>query len=278
MMTSNFIVDVNEADFEFEVIAYSQNTPVLVDFWASWCQPCRHLTPILEGLANEMQGAFRLARVNVDENPNLALRYGVRSIPTVKAFVQGQVVAEFVGLQPEGRIREFIQRLMPPSPAALALEKAYSLLAEQQWEDAETIFRDLEDQEGLRPAVQLGLLKSVLAQGRGGEAALILRDFPASREFPIAEKMRPLVEALVQFERGDLPNETDLDATFINAIRLARRGNLEAAMDGLLDILRQDKRYRNDLARQVMLGILELYDPNDPTARQYRNELGMVLF
>jgi len=278
MMASDFIVDVSEADFEYEVVAYSQNTPVLVDFWAEWCQPCKVLTPILEELAREAKGAFRLARADADKNPNLAMRYGVRSIPTIKAFRQGQVVGEFVGLQPQERIREFIERLMPPSEVALALEKANSLLAVQDWSGAEQAFRKLAEEEPDNAAVQLGLVKSILAQGKGGEATFILRNFQPSKEYAAAQKLLPLADALVKFDHNQLPEETDLDATFRVSLRLAHRANLEAAMDGLLDILRQDKRYRNNLARQVMLSLLELYGPEDATGRQYRNELASVLF
>ncbi len=278
MMASDFIVDVSEIDFEFEVLAYSQNTPVVVDFWAPWCQPCKTLTPMLESMANESQGAFRLARVNVDDNPNLAMRYGVRSIPTVKAFSQGQVVGEFVGLQPQERVREFLTRLLPPSKTALAIEKATSLLADHQWSSAEKLFRELDDEDPGKPVIQLGLLKAILAQGNGAEAAVLLRNFPASREFPYAEKLRPLAEGLVKFDANQLPDEIDLDANFRSSLRLARRGNLEAAMDGLLDLLRQDRQYRGGQGRQVMLSLLELYGPEDITGRQYRKELASVLF
>jgi putative thioredoxin len=278
MMASDFIVDVSETDFEFEVLAYSQNTPVAVDFWAPWCQPCKILTPLLEELAHESQGAFRLARVNVDESPNLAMRYGVRSIPTVKAFSQGQVVGEFVGLQPQDRIREFLTRLLPPSQTALAIEKANSLLAEHHWASAEQVFRQLDGEEPGKPAVQLGLVKSILAQGNSAEAVRLLRNFPPSREFSTAEKFVPLAENLVRLDADQLPSETELDATFRNSLRLAKRGNLEAAMDGLLDLLRQERQYRGGQARQVMLSLLELYSPEDETGRQYRKELASVLF
>jgi len=278
MMASDFIVDVSETNFEYEVIAYSQNNPVVVDFWAPWCQPCKLLTPMLEELAQGAQGAFRLARVNVDDNPGLAMRYGVRTIPTVKAFNQGQVVGEFVGLQPEPRIKEFLERLLPPSQLALSLEKGSSLLAAQDWRGAEEVYRSLENQESGKPAVQLGLVKAILAQGKGGEATFLLRNFPASREFSSAEKLRPLADMLVRYGKEELPAENDLDTMFHNSIRLSGRGNLEAAMDGLLEILRQDKRYRSDRAKQVILSILEIFDPADASARQYRNELAAILF
>lgn len=278
MMASDNIVDVTEASFQYEVISYSENTPVVVDFWAEWCRPCKTLGPLLERLAHEAQGSFRLARVDVDANPNLALQYGVRSIPTVKAFSQGEVVGEFSGLQPEGRIREFLSRITPPSPLALALEKALSLLQDRQWAEAENLLRDLLDQTPQQPEAQLGLSMALLGQGYGTAALEILRNFPASREYARAQQLLPLAEALKNSEDGSLPGETDLDIAYAQAIRLAGRGNLPAALDGLLDILRQNKTYRQGAARQAIVALLELLGPNDPQSRAYRSELAAILF
>jgi len=278
MMASDNIVDVTEASFQYEVISYSENTPVVVDFWAEWCRPCKTLGPLLERLAHEAQGSFRLARVDVDANPNLALHYGVRSIPTVKAFSQGEVVGEFSGLQPEGRIREFLSRITPPSPLALALEKALSLLQDRQWAEAENLLRDLLDQTPQQPEAQLGLAMALLGQGYGTAALEILRNFPASREYARAQQLLPLAEALKNSEDGSLPGATDLDIAYAQAIRLAGRGNLPAALDGLLDILRQNKTYRQGAARQAIVALLELLGPNDPQSRAYRSELAAILF
>jgi putative thioredoxin len=278
MTPSNFIVDVSESNFEYEVLSYSQNVPVVVEFWATWCQPCKTLGPMMERLTEEAGGVFRLARVDVDSNPNLALRYGVRSVPTVKAISQGQVVGEFAGLQPEARVRDFLAKLAPPSETALAKEKADSLLAEHCWSEAEAIYRQLEEQNQNQPPVLLGLVKALLAQGKSGESLFILNYFPASREYNAAQFLRPLAESMMKFEKNELPAESDLDAMFRNTIRLAIRGNQLAALDGLLEIIRQDKRYRNDKARQVFLGILELLGPDDTDAKQYRSELTMLLF
>lgn len=278
MMASDNIVDVNETDFEYEVVAYSENTPVVVEFWATWCKPCKTLGPMLENLVREAQGSIRLARVDVDANPNLAIHYGVRNIPTVKAFSQGEVVGEFSGNQPEERVREFLMRITPPSPLALALEKANSLLQDHEWQEAEDLFSELLEQTPQQPESLLGLAIALLGQGYGSEANQILRDFPTSREYTRAQLLRPLAEAFEKSDAGQLPDETDLDAAYANSVRLAGRGNLPAALDGLLDILRQDKHFRHDLARQVFLGLLELLGESDPQSRAYRSELSATLF
>src|SRR4030043_204659 len=139
-MASDYIKIVTESDFEYEVIAYSNQIPVIVDFWAEWCKPCKTLTPVLEKLAEEAQGTFRLAKINVDDSPNLALRFNVRSIPNVKAFRDGRVVSEFLGLQPELRVKEFIRNLAP-SQIDLFLAKGQSQLESLNWLEASNTFR-----------------------------------------------------------------------------------------------------------------------------------------
>jgi putative thioredoxin len=280
MMASDFIMDVNESDFEYEVVAYSQNVPVIVDFWAGWCKPCKNLSPLLERVVMEAGGAFRLARVDVDANPNLAMRFSVRSLPTVKAFVGGQVVSEFVGLLPEPRLREFFTRLTPPSPANLAAEKAGSILSSHKWLEAEKMYREILDQspDHEQPAAVLGLVKSLLGQNKPQEAVSLLRAFPASKQYNDAQKLVPYADALLAVLNHNLPDETDLDAAFENSVRLASRGKFAIALDGLLDIMRQERGYRNGKARQVILAILEIMGEDDPQTRQYRAELASILF
>jgi putative thioredoxin len=274
---SNNILDVTEADFEYEVLAHSQQVPVVVDFWAEWCGPCKMLGPILERLAEEAGGTFRLAKVNVDDNPNLALRYNVRGIPAVKAFHHGQVVAEFVGAQPEPKVKEFLRELAP-SPGELALEKGLSMLENKQWAAAESVFQEiLADQPDL-PAGLLGQAKSLLGQGRGEAALALLSDFPASREYAAAEKLRPLAGALAQAASMGEEDEEYLAAAYNRAVRLIRLGNLPAALDGLLDVLREDKHYRDDEARKVILGVFELLGEHNELTREYRREMASILF
>jgi putative thioredoxin len=277
MMASDFIVNVTEADFEYQVLVYSEEVPVVVDFWAEWCAPCRVIGPILEKLTQEAQGGFRLAKLNVDTNPNLASRYQVRSIPAVKVFRDHRVVAEFTGVRPEPQLREFL-RGIAPSPSDLALEKGQSLLQSHNPDKAEIAFRQVLEDTPNNPYALLGLSKSLLSQGKYQDSLVILRNFPASREFNSAEALRPLAEAMLNPLQGDFNLDDPLDASYSNTLRLIRRNNFEAAMDGLLDILRQDKRYRSGLARRLILAILELLGEEEPKSREYRSELASVLF
>lgn len=278
MMASDFIVDVTEADFEYEVIAYSQKVPVVVDFWAEWCAPCRMLGPMLENLAQEAQGGFRLAKLNVDENPNLALRFGVHSIPAVKAFRNGEMVADFVGVQPEPRLREFL-RSIAPSKSDLELKKGLSLLDMGDPQEAQQAFNNVIQHEPGNTTAMLGLAKSYLIQGNVNSAHALLNDFPASREYHSAEMLHKLSNAIIKVEHDSpVDSEDDLHAAYTNAMRLVKRGNIEAAMDGLLGILRENKDYRDGEVRQVMLGLFELLGDSNPITRQYRNELASVLF
>lgn len=276
-MASEHIITVNEADFEFEVVAYSKQTPVVVDFWAEWCGPCKTLGPILEKIALEANGTFRLAKVDVDANPNLALRFGVRSIPNVKAFQDGQVVAEFIGMQPEGRVREFIRKLAP-SEHDLMLEKAQGLLELGQWKEAEGIFRQFLAKNPGNPTGLLGFSRCLLLQRKVKEARPILRDFPASREYHAAQAMLPLANALDGLKEAPPFSDDPLEAAMLNALRLVNLGNFEAAMDGMLDILRQNKNYRNGEVRKLMLGMFEMLGEENSLTRQYRGELASVLF
>lgn len=278
MMASQFVIDVNEINFEYEVIAFSKNMPVLVDFWAEWCHPCKTLGPLLEKIVNEANGSLRLAKVNIDQSPNLAMQFNVRSIPTVKAFIKGQVTTEFVGAQPEARLRELINNLLPPSPINLDLSKAQNLLLSQDWQKSEMILRKVLEEKTDSPAAMLSLAKALLAQDQPGEAMELLESIPSVREINQAELLKPFAKILIDYHQENLPNENDLDAIFYNSIRLSSQAKYPIALDGLLDILRQDKHYRGKTAQQVILSILEIMGREDPDTRAYRTELASVLF
>ncbi len=276
-MASENVVNVSESNFENEVLAYSQNVPVLVDFWAEWSTPCKIMGPLLERLADEGHGSFRLARLDVDSNKSISIRYGIHTIPAVKAFIKGQVVAEFTGLQPEVKVREFLHTLSP-SPADLLVEKGLSFIREKQWKSAESSFREAIVLDSGTPAGLLGLSRCLLARGEGVECLAILKRFPASHEYPSAEVLLPLASAFAGPESPDVSPENPLDAAMWNSIRLARRGNFPAAVDGLMDIIRRKRGYKNGLARQLILAILMVMGDDDPETRAYRAELASILF
>jgi len=275
---SEHILDVDESTFEREVIQRSYEVPVVVDFWAAWCGPCRVLGPILERLAIEAGGGFRLAKVDVDANPRLAIRFGVQGIPAVRAFRQGEVAAEFVGAQPESAVRRFLERIAP-SEAAQAIENAASLLATRHWPEAEAAFRAVLEQDEANSRAALGLTQALLMLGRGAEARALLGRSPPGQEWATAERLKPLAEVLAGLKDKEDEEPADpLDAQLRQAARLIGRGNLPAAMDGLLEILRQDKSYRKGLPKDLLLALFTLLGEGDPLTREYREELASVLF
>jgi putative thioredoxin len=236
------------------------------------------LSPVLERLAIEHGGSFYLAKVNVDENPNLSIRYGVQGIPAVKAFVNGEIKSQFVGAQQESLVRRFISELAP-SEAEQAVEKGNSLLAIRKWSDAEEAFREIYEEDSSNAAAALGLVKSLLMQGHGKNAVAILNQFPAGTEWATAERLNPLAVFMAEVEdNGPYPEDDPLAAEYYQSARLIVRGNIPAAMDGLLDILREDKNYRDGEPKGLLLALFELLGEGDPLTRSYRNELASILF
>ena len=277
-MSSDHIVNVTEASFQNDVIAYSNTVPVVVDLWAEWCQPCHMLTPILENLAKEMDGGFRLAKVNADENPNLNIQLSVRSLPTVKAFHRGQMVNEFTGLQSESFVRTFLRNLVPAANS-LELERAAGLLGMKNYAEAVQAFQKTLKSDPDNGAALLGLAKSLLVQGHTGDALAVLMDFPASKQLSEAETLADLARSISLLVETEINAEDDdLLISFIRSLNLVSRGNLHAAADGLLGILRRNKNYRKGEVRRAMVGLLSLMEYNDPETRAYRNELASVLF
>jgi len=275
MISSNHVIEVSEADFDYEVIQYSRTKPVVVDFWAEWCIPCKTLGPLLTELAENADGRFRLAKVDVDENPNLAIRYNVRTIPYVKGFRMGQAIADFVGIIPQPEIEKFLQQLSP-SPTDLILTKGLGLLQYHRWAEAEASFRKVIQEQPQSPAALLGLSKCLLAQNKLREAQGILKNFPASKEYVAAEILRPLAEAMVHTQPHS--GKPDLEAIYLRALNLIKNGKFPAALDGLLELLRQEKTYRGGNARKIVLALLEMMGEENEITRQYRAELASVLF
>jgi putative thioredoxin len=271
------IVIVDEANFDYQVLVYSKRVPVLVDFWAQWCVTCQRTSPLLEALAEQNSGRFRLAKVDVDQNVQLTQRYQVHTVPTLKTFENGLITRQIVGIKTNIQVIDFVQEIVPGSENLL-IEKATSLYQTEEFQEVEEISREILEDDPAQPKANLLLAKSLIWKGKYPEAKIILDQFPSSPEFQEAEKLRPLVEAL-----GTIPDQQSqgaelLDAVYIRAVKLISLGNIPAALDGLLDILRKDKLYRGNLPKELILGLFELLGNDHPLTQEYRPQLANILF
>jgi putative thioredoxin len=275
------IIDVSEATFERDVIQKSHEKPVVVDFWAAWCGPCRMLGPILERIAAEPGSNFILAKVDVDANPRISMQFNVQGIPAVKAFKDGRVINEFVGALPEPRVRDFIRQIAP-NESELSLDMANKLLADRKWDQAEERFSQLISENGPSPDARLGLAKAFLGQGKAAQAGPILEDLlDVPAQMGTAEKLLPLIDylKLVEGKETDANIEmTPVEAQYRQSARFFGQGKLAPALDGLLDVLRYNKDYRKGKAKQVLLGIFEFLGNEDPLTNPYRQEMASILF
>jgi putative thioredoxin len=273
MSNNGTVIEVNESNFLSDVVERSKQQPVVVDFWAPWCGPCHMLSPALEKVTKESNGAVTLAKINVDDNQRLAQDYGVQGIPAVKMFRDGRVVGEFVGARPESMVREFF-KTYAPSQGDLALTAAKALVEEGRLPEAEVALRNvLEKQpESAEAALELGQV--LLRLGRGPDAEEALKRISADApEAVTAEKLAPYARFIGQ------PNDASegLDALYQTAADLARQQLYAEAMDTLLDVLRKNRNYRGGEAKQAMLAIFELLG-QDPLVNPYRRQLANVLF
>ncbi len=271
------IISVNELDFEVQVLVYSDRIPVLVNFWASWDDAGKRTNVQLESLVLENPGRFRLANLDVDKNPLLTGRYQVHTVPTLKTFQNGMVTHQLEGLQTNLQLIDYV-RSFSPGPENLLLEKAASYLDSNRYEDVEdTCLEVLEDDPG-NPGAKLLLAKSLIWQGEYLEALTIIHHFPTSTEYQGAERLSPLVEGLLkEFDPGQ-QSENPLDPHYYRSLHLIQIGNIEAALDGMLGILKQDKGYRSGQPRKIILGVFELLGNDHPLVIDYRAQLANALF
>ena len=276
MMPIN-IIDVNDETFEVEVVHYSAQMPVVVDMWAQWCIPCRVQSQTLAQIAQEANGEFRLARINVDEQTRLAERLKVTNLPAIKAFVDGRVVAEYVGILSEKNLRMFVDRIMPRA-GSLLLFKGNSLMLLGEYDEAEEAIEQYLLQSHSEPEGLLAYARVMLYQGNGSAALELLEQFPISPQAETASALLPVARAFVDPELTKTVLDDPRESAFRNALRLAKRGKLLIALDGLLGILKKDKNYRDGQVKAVYLGLLEVMTDDHPDVRQYRSDLSTALF
>jgi putative thioredoxin len=279
---SEHALDVGLADFAQHVIEESKQRPVVVDFWAPWCGPCKSLKPILEKLAAEYGGKFLLAKINSDDNQELAARYGVRGIPSVKAFVDGAPVDEFSGVLPEGEVRAFLDRLIPSPADELRAQAADLRLAG----DLPAALQKLADASRVDPnhlGVRLDAAEIMLDLGEADEARRLIGS--VSDE---ADPRVPQLKARLQFmgAAGEdvaaltaqvAANENDLAARFKLANLLVAAGQYEAGMDQLLEIVRRDRGFEDDIGRKTLLSVFDLLGGGELVSR-YRRRLSSLLY
>jgi putative thioredoxin len=276
-MTAPDIIEVNEETFDYQVIAYSQNIPVMVDFWADWCRPCRRMGEVLEQAARRHQGQFRLAKVNVDQNLRLTRRYQIHTVPAQRVFEGGRVVGQLSGAQAESRLLEFVHQMIP-GPENLLVEKAASLLESGNYHEVIAVCQDLQAQGIRHPRGIYYQIKAHLHLGQPEQAQVLLDRFPAHPLYQKAEAMQPLITALAEEPTGPGESGSRLDAVYARALRLVSMDNIPAALDGLLEVLSTDKNYRGGKARQIILGLFELLGDDHPLTREYRPRLANILF
>jgi putative thioredoxin len=237
-MSENAVIDITDATFEADVIEKSKEVPVVVDLWAPWCGPCRTLGPIIERVVDETEGRVVLAKVNVDENPNVSAAFQVQSIPAVYALKDGKVVDGFIGAQPEPAVRAFVERLAPMASEADVLAAAG---------DEESLRKALELEPDHAGAI-VGLGELLASRGDSKEALALLARIPES-----AETRRVAAMARVGDEvKGD--------------------EDIEARLDALLE------RVKDDDARQEFVDLLELLGADDPRTADYRKKLASRLY
>jgi putative thioredoxin len=246
-------MDVTAADFEREVIEASKALPVVVDFWAPWCAPCRALTPVIEKVAAEFAGRVKLVKIDSDEQASLAAKYGVRSIPNVIAFKAGRPAAQFLGAVPEGQVRAFMEKLLP-SASEEALRRAETHFAEDRFDEAERELGNVKDDPDWAPRVEA--LKQGIAFAK------------SSGKGPGEEELRAKLAA----------NPLDHEARLALAALYGSKRRYREAMDELLEIVRRAKEWRDGEARRQLLAIFNLAGDQPDLVSEYRRKLASAIY
>lgn len=285
MSAGPWIVDVTEENFQQAVVEPCQEVPVVVDFWAPWCAPCRALGPVLERLTNERKGRVILAKVNTEEAPELAGYFRISAIPAVKVFYQGRIVHQFEGVLPEDDLRELFDQLAPDADPALTQAQAAEGAAPAQ---AEQQYRALTEQQPDNAEARLGLARALLAQDKLDEIEAVLEPVEASGDVGAEADRIKALAFLVRAAR-DLPDEAslarkasadpkDAQARLELGVRQAARGEYEKALATLFSAAELDFKLATGKAREAMVKVFYALGTSHALANEYRGKLARLLY
>lgn len=285
------IIDVTDQTFVDEVIKRSMEVPVIVDFWAPWCGPCKQLTPDLEKVVQAAGGAVILAKVNIDESNQVAGELGVQSVPTVIGFKQGRPADGFVGAQPESQIKAFIERLagpVGPSPLEQAMEMAGQALEAKDYQQAANIYAQIMQQEPTNVDAIAGLAQCFIGVGEIEQAEGVLTQLPeGAADTPALTAVRAAIKLAHEAENAGPVNELaakveaapdDHQARFDYAVALLGNKKEEQAIDELLTILRKNREWNDSAARKKLLEVFDALGAEDERTIAGRRMLSSILF
>ena len=282
---TNWVIEVGEEDFEREVIERSRQVPVLIDFWAPWCQPCQLLGPMLEAHAKEQAGAFVVAKVNIDESQNLASYFQVEGIPTVTVIRDGQLYPGFQGILSEEELRDFIKQIVP-SESDNAVKEAFALEATEPVQ-AENMYRIVLSQQPEHEFARVSLARLLVAQHKYPEASEWLAPLGVSDEVGIeAERLRRIIELGDTQATGDeasLQKKVAADPEnpqhrFELGSVLAAQNRYPEALEMLISAAERDKKYAQNQVRELMVKIFQIIGIRSEMSDDYRSRLQSLLY
>jgi putative thioredoxin len=264
-------------DFQTEVIERSKQIPVLVDFWAEWCGPCKILGPVLERLAAQANGNWQLAKVDTEELRDVAAQYNIRSIPNVKLFVDGKVETEFVGALPEPMVKQWLAKNIP-AKYRKDVELAEMLLKENKTDEAQQLLNQVIDHEPGDHKARVLLAQTLLFSDAAKSAELLRGIEQDSEEFDRAEALRTVASLLEKAKKPESLVESPVKQAYLDAIKKLERQEYPAALDAFIGIIRSDRYYDDDRSRKACIAIFKLLGEDHEVTKQYRREFSRALY